>query len=133
LIVSRRHGPSLIGRVFPRLTAREGDVMRDFDALCGNGFALIGIDVDDDTLGKIAHLSPWAKIEPACVSVAVNAAAPNAGFAVADGRQKKLLAPHSGEIAILRPDRYTAAIATPDQMLKSSHVLGREIGLRQHG
>jgi 3-(3-hydroxy-phenyl)propionate hydroxylase len=133
LIASRRSRPSLVGRVFPRLVLRNGDASPDFDELCGNGFALIGIDVDDDTLGKITHLPPLAKIKPACVSVRVNASAPSLGFAVADDRHKKLLAPHAGEIAILRPDRYTAAIAPVDEMLRGSDILGREIGLRPDG
>jgi 3-(3-hydroxy-phenyl)propionate hydroxylase len=129
LVVSRGDRPSLVGRMFPRLTMRNADLNPDFDELCGNGFALIGIDVNDDTLSKITYLPPWAKIKPACVHVRVNASAPNAGFAVSDDRQKKILAPHSGEIAILRPDRYTAAISTADEMLRGSELLGRKIGL----
>jgi 3-(3-hydroxy-phenyl)propionate hydroxylase len=128
LIVEQRQPSSLVGRVFPRLTLRNGAVKPDFDDLCGKGFALIGIDTDHVALEKIAHLAPWTKIKPACFNVRVDAG-PQTGFAVDDDRQKKLLAPHSGKIVIVRPDRYTAATATADEMLCRANFFGQKLGL----
>jgi hypothetical protein len=129
LIVTQRRRSSLVGRVFPRLTLRSGDTRLDFDDLCGKGFALIGIDVDQVTLAKIARLPPWVTIKPACFNAQLNASVPQPGFAVDDDKQKKLLAPHSGQIAIVRPDRYTAATATADEMLCRADFIGRKLGL----
>jgi 3-(3-hydroxy-phenyl)propionate hydroxylase len=132
LIVTQRHRSSLVGRAFPRLTLRNGDVKPDFDDLCGKGFALIGIDMDDVALTKVAHLAPWTKFKPVCFNVRVDAG-PQPGFAVDDDRQKKLLAPHSGEIVIVRPDRYTAATATANEMLCRADFFGRKLGLLPQG
>jgi 3-(3-hydroxy-phenyl)propionate hydroxylase len=132
LVVARRQPSSLVGRVFPRLTLRDGDAKLDFDDLCGKGFALIGIDMDHVVLAKIAHLAPWTKIKPACFNVRVDAG-PQPGFALDDDRQKKLLAPHSGEIVIVRPDRYTAATATADEMMRRADFFGQKLGLLSSG
>ena len=129
LIVTHRHGSSLVGRVFPRLTVRDGNVKRDFDELCGKGFALIGVDVDQDTLTKVSQLPAWTKIKPTCFNVRLDVSARGPGFALDDDRQRTLLAPHVGEIAIVRPDRYTAASVTADEMLSRIDVIGRKIGL----
>jgi 3-(3-hydroxy-phenyl)propionate hydroxylase len=128
LTVTQQHRSNLVGRAFPRLTLRNGDVKPDFDDLCGKGFALIGIDVDPVALTKIAGLAPWSKIKPACFNVWVDAA-PQPGLTVDDDGQKKLLALHSGEIAIVRPDRYTAATATAAEMVRRADFFGRKLGL----
>jgi 3-(3-hydroxy-phenyl)propionate hydroxylase len=133
LIVSHENRSSLVGRVFPRLALRNGDLTPDFDELCGKGFALIGIDVDHGTLTKVAHLSLWTKIKPAFVEIRFDGSARQGGFIVEDERQTKLLVPHTGEIAIVRPDRYTAAIATADEMLRRTDFFGRKIGLLSRG
>src|SRR5215468_608157 len=62
LIATAQRPASLVGRVFPRLTLRNGDAKPDFDELCGNGFALIGIDVDDSALTKLSDLALWTRI-----------------------------------------------------------------------
>jgi hypothetical protein len=51
------------------------------------------------------------------------------GFAVDDAKQRELLAPLSGQIAIIRPNRYATAAATVDEMLCRSDLLGRKLGL----
>src|SRR5262249_5924561 len=58
IVANQQHRPQsdLVGRVFPRLSLRSGDVKLDFDELCGNGFALIGLDVDPGNLKKISEL-----------------------------------------------------------------------------
>lgn len=128
LIVSDPNRSTLVGRVFPRLAVHDGDVKPDFDELCGKGFALIGIDVDDAALIKISHLPPWTKVKPAVFNVRLGASAPKPAFAVEDIQQRTLLAPYAGEIAIVRPDRYTAAIATAAEMLSRSDIFGGKIG-----
>jgi 3-(3-hydroxy-phenyl)propionate hydroxylase len=132
LIVKQRQRSSLVGRVFPRLALRDGDVKLDFDDLCGKGFALIGINVDHVALTKIAHLAPWNKIKPTCLNIRLDAS-PQSGFAVDDDKQKKLLAPHSGEIVIVRPDKYTAATATADEMLRRADFFAQKLGLLPSG
>jgi 3-(3-hydroxy-phenyl)propionate hydroxylase len=132
LIVTQQRRSSLVGRAFPRLTLLSGDAKLDFDDLCGKGFALIGIDINHVTLTKIAHLAPWTKIKPACFNVRVGTG-PQPGFAVDDDSHRKLLAPHSGEIAIVRPDRYIAAMATADELLCRADFFGRKLGLLSQG
>jgi len=129
LIVPHRHRASLVGRVFPRLALRGDGASPDFDGLCGNGFALIGIDVDAATVAKIAELPPWTTIKPACISLRLGGSAAATGYAVIDDRQKQLLAAHVGEIVIVRPDRYAAAIATADELSSQSDVYARALGL----
>jgi 3-(3-hydroxy-phenyl)propionate hydroxylase len=129
LIVTQQPRSSLVGRVFPRLTLRDGDTRPDFDDLCGEGFALIGIDVDHVALTKIADLPLWTKIKPACFNIRIDASVRQPGFVVDDDRQRKLLASHSGQIAVVRPDRYTAATATADEMQCRADFLGRKLGL----
>lgn len=129
LIAEPQRRSSLVGRAFPRLTLRDGDLRLDFDELCGKGFALIGIDVDPSAIAKITHLPLWAKIKPAIFNVQIGAPVPQSGFAVDDEQQKLLLASHSGEIVILRPDRYTAATTTADEMLCRTDFLAQKLGL----
>jgi 3-(3-hydroxy-phenyl)propionate hydroxylase len=129
LIATDQRQSSLVGRVFPRLTLRGASATPDFDELCGNGFALVGIDVDQGVLEKMARLPMWAGIKPAFFSVCVDGAARGPGFALDDDRQKSLLRPHSGEIAVVRPDRYTAATATADDILSHMETFSRTIGL----
>jgi hypothetical protein len=44
-----------------------------------------------------------------------------------------LLAPHSGEIVIVRPDKYTAATATADEMLRRADFFAQKLGLLPSG
>jgi 3-(3-hydroxy-phenyl)propionate hydroxylase len=129
LIVTDPHRSSLVGRVFPRLTLRDGDLKPDFDELCGKSFALIGIDVDPGTIRKFVHLPLWANINPAFFSVRLDCSTGQSDFVVDDDRQKILLAPHSGQIAIVRPDRYTAASASAKDLPSRTDFYGRKIGL----
>jgi 3-(3-hydroxy-phenyl)propionate hydroxylase len=131
LIVAHRGRSSLVGRVFPRLTLREGDAEPDFDELCGQGFALIGIDVDQNALRKVSQLPIWMKIKPAVLNVRLSVG--GGGFALGDDREKTLLVPHAGEIVIVRPDRYTAAAVSPLDMLSQASMLGEAVGLRSQG
>lgn len=129
LIVTDQHRSGLAGRVFPRLTLRNGDVKPDFDEICGNGFALIGVDVDPGVLMKVAQLPPWANIKLAFFNVQVVASTREPGFTIDDNRQKAILTPYSGQIAIGRPNRYTAATASSNDMLSRSEFFGRKVGL----
>jgi hypothetical protein len=129
LIAADEHGSSQVGRVFPRLSLRNGDRKPDFDELCGNSFALIGIDVDSAALEKIAQLPMWGSIKPAFLNVRIDASGGQPGFGVDDERHKSMLAPHAGDIAIVRPDRYTAAIASADDLQRRADFFGRQIGL----
>jgi 3-(3-hydroxy-phenyl)propionate hydroxylase len=133
LIDMDRHRSSLVGRAFPRLSLRNGDGKPDFDELCGNNFALIGIDVDPGVLKQVAELPLWAKSKPAFFNVLVQSPVGELGFRINDDRQKAMLAPHSGEIAIVRPDRYTAAIASADDLQRRAEFFGRKIGLLPRG
>ncbi|HZP75138.1 MAG TPA: FAD-dependent monooxygenase [Pseudolabrys sp.] len=129
LIMDRGDDASLVGRMFPRLTLSHDAGKADFDTLCGSGFSLIGVDVGDETLAKIAALSPWSGLKPGLVSVRLDGAPLASGLCIEDERQRAMLAPHRGEIAILRPDRYTAAIAPAQDILDRADVYGRKLGL----
>jgi 3-(3-hydroxy-phenyl)propionate hydroxylase len=129
LIVTRRDRPGLIGRVFPRLALRDGDLRLDFDDLCGKSFALIGVDVDHEDVARVAQLPPWAQVKPSFFNVRLDDSARAPGFTVDDEQQRKLLASHAGEIVVVRPDRYTAASARPDDMARQADLFARGSGL----
>jgi 3-(3-hydroxy-phenyl)propionate hydroxylase len=133
LIVMRPQQPGLIGRVFPRLALRNGDIPLDFDELCGQGFALIGVDVDQDSVGKIAQHPSWARVMPSFFNVRLDGSGRAPGFTVDDEQQRKLLASHSGEIVIVRPDRYTAASGSLDDMVRRADFFARQSGVMSPG
>ncbi len=132
LIVADKKPASLVGRVFPRLALCRNGVKPDFDEICASGFALIGIDVDAVALEKIALLPPWAQTKPSLLSVRLAASTQKSDLVVEDDRQKRLLAPHSGEVLIVRPDRYVAAAAPAHDMLHEAEVFCRQVGLSRN-
>jgi 3-(3-hydroxy-phenyl)propionate hydroxylase len=135
MIVPDHRRWSLVGRMFPRLTLRgRAGGCPEFDELCGAGFALIGVDVGSTILAQVAALPVWAKLRPAVLAVRLTdrvdrRAGGGLEFFVEDARQRRALSPHSGEIVIIRPDRYVAAAATVDDIVRRTEVIARTIGL----
>ena len=135
MIVPDHRRLSLVGRMFPRLTLRGAAGERpEFDKLCGIGFALIGVDVGSTILAEVADLPVWAEMRPAVLAVRLAEGVDRRDgmgleFVVEDDQQRRTLSPHAGEILIVRPDRYVAAAATVDDIVRCTEVVTRMIGL----
>jgi 3-(3-hydroxy-phenyl)propionate hydroxylase len=118
---------SMIGVTFPRWILLSGPDIVTVDDLAGDGFALVGIDVPAEALLTAARHPLWAGKVP-CL-IALSASDRPAQFGVASARfhggvpgEGKLL---QGAICVVRPDRYTASIFTPETAMVSLDKLAR--------
>ena len=110
----------LTGRILPRLLLRRAGLGElSLDEAAGPWFALIGMDVAPDVLAAAAAHPLWRRLQPALVPIAADASGDQAGgatLAAADDRGRDLLVRHRGTILVLRPDRYVAGRAKPDEI-----------------
>jgi 3-(3-hydroxy-phenyl)propionate hydroxylase len=99
----------------PRVLLPEGHVAL-LDEVMGNGFALLAVDVErpqvpDDPL--------WNAIAPRVVRVLLEDRFPEEGdwttVADFDGGVRRALAGAAGSYVLVRPDRFVAAVFTPDR------------------
>ena len=113
---------SPVGRMFPRpALACENAKSASFDELAGNGFALVGVNVDPEAVARAARHPLWNKLQPALISLSGGNQhfAPTEGVHIcqlADAAMKAALAEYDAQIVIVRPDRYVAGIARPDEI-----------------
>jgi 3-(3-hydroxy-phenyl)propionate hydroxylase len=114
----RKH--SLVGRVFPRIGLIGHDNRTlSVDALVKNDFTLIGIGTGTTQLHKSAS-HPFCRLLGArTVAIGLKDDAftePHGvdGWQLASTEMNKFIAPHVGEILLVRPDRYVAAAAKPE-------------------
>ncbi len=121
----------LTGRILPRLPLRRpGAGELSLDEAAGPWFALIGMDVGADVLAAAADHTLWRSLQPALVTLTAGLAGDQDGgaaLAVADGRGRDLLARHRGTILVLRPDRYVAGRAAPEEFSGLSDRLAHRL------
>jgi 3-(3-hydroxy-phenyl)propionate hydroxylase len=131
LIVSHgQYGASPVGRMFPRPVLASDDAKgASFDALVGNDFALVGVNVSPEAVAEAARHPLWRKLQPTLISISSD----NQFFASTEGVHichstnavtKAALAVYDAQIAIVRPDRYVAGIARPDGLDAISSAFG---------
>ena len=131
IVASKQNNASPVGRMFPRpaLVNRDG-AHASFDPLIGNGFALVGVNVNPEAVIEAARHPLWEKLQPALISLSHDDGRfPSAREVhvcrVADAFSKAALVGYDGCIAIVRPDRYVAGIGPPRGFDAVSDAFGR--------
>jgi 3-(3-hydroxy-phenyl)propionate hydroxylase len=115
-----RDDASPVGRMFPRPALKNDDPKcASFDALVGNGFALVGVNVSPEAVADAARHPLWDRLRPTPISLSgddrhFTSARGVCVWRLADAYAKAALAEYDGRIAIVRPDRYVAGIGRPD-------------------
>ncbi|KUN58552.1 bifunctional 3-(3-hydroxy-phenyl)propionate/3-hydroxycinnamic acid hydroxylase [Streptomyces griseorubiginosus] len=112
-------GSGLVGTMLPQPRVLHGPHHRParLDDILGQGWSLLGIGVDDTDWATVAR----ADIpEATAVDVFLDDRTPRdragrTGIADADGRLDALLAGLTGSFVLVRPDRFVAAVFTPDR------------------
>lgn len=113
---------SPVGRMFPRLAlACDGVKYASFDALAGNGFALVGVNVGPEAVAAAARHPLWLRLKPTLISLSQDPRFYGSTEGVhtcqlADVTMTAVLEKYDAQIAIVRPDRYVAGIARPDDL-----------------
>jgi 3-(3-hydroxy-phenyl)propionate hydroxylase len=120
VVISQHENASLAGRVFPRPSLiDENGRYSSFDALTGLGFALVGVDVGPESVARAARHHLWERLRPSTMSLLYDNRQSTSAQGVSvyrvadDDAAKTALAAFSGQIAIVRPDRYVAGTASP--------------------
>lgn len=117
-----------VGRIFPRPALNFDDAGHaSFDALVGNGFALVGVNVSSQAVAGAARHPLWQKLNPTLISLSTD----DRRFApiervhvchLADPATNNALVEFDAQIVIVRPNRYVAGVAQPDGFDAISHA-----------
>lgn len=125
-----------IGRLMPRLTvAGSPGLPGALDQVTGLSFALIGVDVPSVDLERVSQHPTWKMLGAQVIGIwttdlpAREASAATLTYVVNDAGQLQALRADRGRILVVRPDRYVAAIATPEAFDDVSEEYGRLLGI----
>jgi 3-(3-hydroxy-phenyl)propionate hydroxylase len=129
---ARKRQPPLVGQMLPQpqvFTSAEERVL--LDDVLGGGYALIGVDTDAATLDRLADPF-WEQIGARRLAIALDDRAPHlARYPIVTdvgGPLPQELGAYTGQILLVRPDRYVAAIFPPAQERQVAAVLRRIAG-----
>ena len=120
IVAHEQDDASPVGRIFPRpVLVYDGAKSASFDALVGNRFALVGVNVSPDAIVEAARHPLWRKLRPTLISLSSEPRYFGSTEGVhichfADAATETALAKYAAQIAIIRPDRYVAGIARSD-------------------
>lgn len=114
---ARRDG-SIVGRLLPAPEVRAADKTGLLDDVIGPGWALVGVNIPRAEKRPASPL--WDDLEVSWTTIA--AAGGDADATLLDGRFDEILAVHSGEWLLVRPDRIVAAAGRADEL---PHLVGK--------
>src|SRR5207244_9516773 len=101
------------------------------DDVLGTGYALVGVDTDAATLDRLTD-PWWAQIGARRLAIALDDRAPHLAQhpIVADvgGTLRREYGAYAGQIMLVRPDRYVAAVFAPAQERAVAAALRRLAG-----
>jgi 3-(3-hydroxy-phenyl)propionate hydroxylase len=102
------------------------------DEVLGNGFVLLAVDVEEIDLPRLSQ-EIWSRLEARRVHLRVGHLQPLRvagweGIAVEDGPLARQLADASGQVLVVRPDRFIAAVFAPADADAVAATLGALAG-----
>jgi len=123
---------TVVGRLLPQPKARDGKGGENLlDAWLGDGFALIGVEVEPQVLARIAAAPAIARLAPRIVrlggAVDASAASNVTALALSSG-DATALAGQAGRVLLVRPDRYVAGAFLPEQTAAFAARLNELLG-----
>ena len=141
LFIHRGEGAAQrIGRLMPRLAIVDpsGDGTT-LDHVTGLNFTLIGVDVPSVDLERVVEHPTWSALQARAVGIWTTGTPPQGGsseipaYVIHDVGQSLAISSERGRILVVRPDRYVAAIASPeacdDLATEYGHLLGVAVGV----
>ena len=124
----------LIGRILPKLDLYDASgSVATLDQRAGLDFALVGINVSASELARVARHATWQVLGAGIFSIwtrdmpGQDAAEASLTYSVRNQDQCRILSPAQGQILIVRPDHYVAAIAAPGMFDSLSDQYGQRL------
>jgi 3-(3-hydroxy-phenyl)propionate hydroxylase len=115
MVISEGRDRGIAGEILPQPDVLRGDgAIVPLDDVLGQGFSLIGVDLEDSVLHGFR--SPvWRWLDVRRVALILEERFPTGGaFSVADGRLTSFLARVRGQCVVVRPDRFVLGTFKPD-------------------
>jgi 3-(3-hydroxy-phenyl)propionate hydroxylase len=130
---ARKRQPPLVGQMLPQpLVFTSAEERVPLDDVLGDGYALVGVDTDAATLDRLADPF-WDQIAARRLAIALDDRAPHPARhpIVTDvgGPLPQELGAYAGQVILVRPDRYVAAIFPPHQERHVAAALCRLAGV----
>jgi 3-(3-hydroxy-phenyl)propionate hydroxylase len=129
---ARKRQPPVVGQMLPQpevFTSAEERV--PLDVVLGPGYALVGVNTDVATLDRLTDPF-WEQIGARRLAIALDDRAPHPGRypIVTDvgGPLPQELGAYAGQVLLVRPDRYVAAVFSPAQERQVAASLRRTAG-----
>ncbi|HLH22649.1 MAG TPA: bifunctional 3-(3-hydroxy-phenyl)propionate/3-hydroxycinnamic acid hydroxylase [Chloroflexota bacterium] len=129
---ARKRQPPLVGQMLPQpLVFTSAEERVPLDEVLGPGFALVGVDTDAATLDRLTDPF-WEQVGARRLAIALDDRAPHpARYPIVTdvgGPLPQELGAYAGQVLLVRPDRYVAAVFRPEQERQVAAALRRIAG-----